>query len=278
MIRIVHPRRLGQALAECLCILYRRRNLILALTAREIGEQYAGQVLGIYWALLHPLLMAAVYLFMFHFVFKVSVAQSVDAPLDFVAYMMAGLLPWLAMQQGMVRSCTALTSSASLVKQVVFPTEVLPIKAVLATLPGQIIMFTALVVYVLIQFGIPPATYLLLPLLLTAQLLLMQGISFAFSAINVMLRDLKDLVQVYALIGIYTMPIFYLPEWVPAAVRPVIYANPFTYLILCYQDALFYGRIAHPWAWVIFLAGSLLVFATGYRVFRRLRPWVGNML
>lgn len=278
MIRIIHPIHVFQALVESAQILRKRRQLILALALREIGEQYAGQVLGIYWALMHPLLLVAVYLFVFNFVFKGNISDSGGGSLDFVAYMMAGLLPWLAMQQGMVRSCSALTGSASLVKQMVFPTEVLPIKSVLATLPGQFITLTALVLYVTVKFGIPPRTYLLLPVLLVSQLLLMLGIAFALSAISVMMRDLKDLIQVYALIGMYLMPVFYLPEWVPEAVRPILYVNPFSYMIWCYQDALFYGRIVHPWAWLVFIGGSGLVFVTGYRTFRRLKPWVGNML
>jgi lipopolysaccharide transport system permease protein len=65
---------------------------------------------------------------------------------------------------------------------------------------------------------------------------------------------------------------------VPAAFNPLLWLNPFTYMVYCYQDALYFGRIAHPVSWVAFGVGSLFVFALGYRLFRRVKPYFGNVL
>jgi lipopolysaccharide transport system permease protein len=59
---------------------------------------------------------------------------------------------------------------------------------------------------------------------------------------------------------------------------PLLYCNPFSYQTWCFQDALFYGRLAHPWAWVVFTALSLLALALGYRTFIKLKPFFGNVL
>ncbi|CAA7619097.1 ABC-2 type transporter [Magnetospirillum sp. LM-5] len=278
MIRIIHPVHVARAFVEGVTIVAARRHLIVALTKREIGEQYAGQMLGAYWSLMHPLIHMAVYIFVFNFIFNARIGGTADIPLDFAGYMMSGLLPWLSTQQAMIRSCSALTGSANLVKQVVFPIEVLPIKVVLAVVPGQVVTLTIMIAYAIIVAGIPPATYLLLPVLALAQLLLMLGIAFALAIVGALLRDIKDIIQVLTLVAIYTMPVFYLPDWVPQMLRPILYFNPFSYMTWCYQDALFYGRIEHPIAWIVFMGGSVLVFVTGYRMFRRLRPWVGNVL
>jgi lipopolysaccharide transport system permease protein len=74
------------------------------------------------------------------------------------------------------------------------------------------------------------------------------------------------------------MPIVYLPEWVPPLFKPVIYVNPFSYMTWVYQDMLYFGRFEHPWAWLAFVVGSILVFAFGYRVFRRLKPHFSSAL
>jgi lipopolysaccharide transport system permease protein len=54
--------------------------------------------------------------------------------------------------------------------------------------------------------------------------------------------------------------------------------NPFTYLVYCYQDIFYFGRIAHPWSWLAFPLWSLFCFVAGYRLFRRLRPYFANVL
>jgi lipopolysaccharide transport system permease protein len=58
----------------------------------------------------------------------------------------------------------------------------------------------------------------------------------------------------------------------------VLYLNPFSYMIWCYQDALYFGRFEHPAAWVVFPLASLFTFALGYRVFRKLKTFFGNVL
>jgi lipopolysaccharide transport system permease protein len=111
-----------------------------------------------------------------------------------------------------------------------------------------------------------------------AQTLAMLGVAFILAMGSAFLRDLKEVVQVFGLVGLYVMPIVYLPEWVPSLFKPLLYLNPFSYMIWCYQDALYFGRFEHPWAWPVFLVGSVATFAVGYRAFRFLKPYVGDVL
>jgi lipopolysaccharide transport system permease protein len=136
----------------------------------------------------------------------------------------------------------------------------------------------ALLAYSMLKYGALPWTWMLLPALLVLQSLAMLGVAFALASISVFFRDMKDFIQVFAAAGVYIMPVFYLPDWVPALFRPLLYLNPFSYLTWCYQDALYYGRFDHPWAWLVLIAGSLLVFAAGYRTFRLLKPHVADVL
>ncbi len=79
-------------------------------------------------------------------------------------------------------------------------------------------------------------------------------------------------------VGVFLMPVFYLPAAVPSIFRPIIYCNPFSYMVWCYQDACYFGRFEHPWAWGVFATLSLGTFYVGYLVFRRLKPMFGNVL
>ena len=268
----------GCAEIELLRLLRRHRALLAEMVRRELTQQYAGQVLGALWAVGHPLVQTGVYVFLFAIVFNTKIGGTYELPLDYTTYLLTGLLPWIGFQQSLTVTSTAISANASLVKQVVFPIEILPLKSVISSLLPQLIGTAALVAYVFATHGIPPATYLLLPVLVTCQCAAMAGIGFLLAACGAFLRDLKDIVQVLALINAYLIPVFYLPSWVPHLFQPIIYVNPFSYMIWCYQDALYFGRFEHLAAWPVFGIGSFLLFGFGYRAFRHLKPSFGNVL
>ncbi len=266
------------AIKEIFRVLILHRELMIELARRDISDRYAGQAMGLFWAIAHPIFLMALYVFVFAFVFKAKVGGTLEMPLDYTTYILCGLIPWLTIQEVMNKGCVAITSNSSLVKQVVFPLEVLPAKGVLSSLLPQLVSTFILVIYVLVMGKGLPLTYLLLPILLVMQVIAMIGIAYLLSAIGTYFRDLKEFVQVFGIAGMYAMPVVYLPGWVPAVFRPLLYANPFSYVIWCYQDALYFGRIEHPWAWVANLAFTIFVFTFGYRLFRKLKPGFGNTL
>jgi lipopolysaccharide transport system permease protein len=272
------PRVHLDALAEVLSLLKRHRQLLWEMTKRELTERHAGQMFGSFWALGQPLILIAVYVFAFSFVFKCTLSDSAGMPLNYTSYLLSGLIPWIAFQDAMTRSVTAIAVNANLVKQVVFPIELLPLRGVLIAMATQALGTTLLLIYVLAFQGSIPWTYLFLPLLWLAQLFTMSGFAFVLSSIGTYFRDIKELVHLFVTVGMFVTPISYLPQWVPALIRPLLYLNPFSYLCWCYQDLCFYGRLAHPWAFPVVFMGSLAAFCCGYRVFRKLKTHFGSVL
>lgn len=230
------------AFEELFRVIFRHRGLILELTRREFTDKYTGQMFGVFWGVFHPLFLMGLYVFVFSYVFKQKLGGTHDMPLDYTTYILSGMIGWISFQESMIKSCTAITSNSSLVKQVVFPLEVLPIKGVISSVYTQILSLMVIVGYVFFQNGYLHVTYFLLPIVVILQILLMIGVALLCSAIGVYFKDLKDLIQVFSVAGIYMMPIFYLPTWVPEVFKPFLYINPFSYLVWCYQDVLYFGR------------------------------------
>jgi lipopolysaccharide transport system permease protein len=199
-------------------------------------------------------------------------------PLDYTTYILSGLIPWLTIQDVLAKSPFAVTANANMVKQVVFPIEILPVKTVIASMATFVISLTFLLAYVVTTQPRLFWTYAMLPVLALLLFLTMTGIAFFLATVSVFFRDVKDFVQVYNFIGFFLIPMFYLPTQVPGPLRPILYVNPFSYVIWCFQDALYFGRFNHPWAWVLFAAMALLFAAGGYRLFNRLRIMFGNSL
>jgi lipopolysaccharide transport system permease protein len=248
------------------------------MAKREVTDRYLGQSFGSFWVLIHPIVIMGVYVFVFAYVFKMKLGGSPEFPLDYTTYLLSGIIPWMCFQETMAKASIAVVSNASLVRQIVFPIEVLPVKTVIASFVTMIISLIILIIYVLGSNHGLQWTYMLLPFLIFFQIVAMIGISYILSAIGVYFRDIKELIQVFNVIGLYILPIFYLPDQVPRIFRPMLYCNPFSYAIWCYQDALYFGRFEHWWAWIVFPVMSIFVFSIGYRVFRKLKIMFGNVL
>jgi lipopolysaccharide transport system permease protein len=266
------------AFRELIGLLTRHRQLTWEMTKREISERYVGQIFGTLWTIGHPLALMGIFVFVFAYVFKLKVGGTFELPRDFTTYLLSGLIPWMAFQESMAKGSTVILSNASLVKQVVFPIEILPVKGVIVTFVSQAVSSSVLILYVLIKHGFLPWTYALLPVLFFFQALAMIGVSYVLSSVGVFFRDLKDFVQVFCIAGLYMIPVVYLPKWVPGVVRPILFVNPFSHLVWCYQDICYFGRFEHPWSWGVLMFLSLTVFYGGYRIFIKLKIMFGNVL
>jgi len=276
---LLNPTASWRAIQNSISVLYRNRELTWEMTKREFAERYAGQVLGVIWGLAHPLIIVLVYVFVFVVVFSSTTSRGdFEYNSDFVVYMLAGLMPWLSFQEVLSKGSQAIVANGNLVKQVIFPVEVLPAKVVLSAVLTEAIFLVGLIGYILIRYHTLPWTVALLPLLLGFQLLAMLGTSLCLSALGAYFRDLKDIVQVFSLVNLYLMPVVYLPAWVPEGVRPLIALNPFSYMTWCYQDVFYNGALTNVASWFVFPLLSLLSLAVGYRLFTKLKPYLGNVL
>ena len=267
-----------RAFHDILLLLTSHRQLTWEMTKKELTDRYAGQVLGTIWVLGHPLIMVAVYIFLFVIVYRARIPAELQLQLDMTAYLLTGLLPWMAFQESMGKASSSIVNEASLVKQVIFPIEILPVKGVIVSLITQVLTMSLLLLYIALKCQTVHLSTALLPVLVIFQTMAMIGVSYLLSSIGVFFRDIKDFVQVFCFAGIFLMPILYLPVQVPTIFRPILYLNPFSYMTWCYQDAIFFGKFEHWWAWPIFVFGSIAIFYIGYGIFYKLKHIFGNVL
>ena len=253
-------------------------DLVREMTTRELFQSMAAHGVVKVWTFSTPLVTVGVYLLVFGFVLGTKLNLSVDFPGDYPSYVLIGLLPWLVTQNVLARSTGALLGNANLVKQVIFPVEVLPTSTVLAVaisfLPATVVVVT----YKLVFAGGLSWFALLFPIVALLHLLLLWGLAFALSALTPFVRDIREVVNVFSVLAMYFTPAVYLPAWVPRPFLPFIYANPFSYVTWVYQDVLFYGEFRHPTAWVVFVAISVGSVVGGYSLFRKLKPYWGNVI
>ena len=256
----------------------KNRELIMQLAYRDLVERYKGQPLGMVWTFIHPAIMIFIYIFLFGVVFQMRASANVALPTNYSIYLLSGMVPWLCMQTSLTSSANSIVANGMLVKQVVLPVEIYPVRSVASAFLLEMIYLVITLIYSVLTMRMFPVFYLLLPVGLLLQTMMLVGIAYLTSSLNAYLKDIKDIVQVFCSIGVYIMPVLYLPEAIPAIFRPFLYINPFSYYIWMFQDILNYGSFVHPYAWVFCVIFSLAAFYGGDRIFQQLKTSFGSVL
>lgn len=267
--RAVAPGQRGMGSLTTLRSVWRNRALVREMTRRELTDLHAGQTAGMIWLIVHPLFLFAVYAFLFSVVFSMRIGEK--GPTDYLVYLFSGLAPWLMTADVLSRSSNVIVANATIVKKVTFPTEVLIAKTLLASVMVQGLLFACVIVYALVTRGHLPWSFLLLPVVFGLHLALLWGLAMLLASLTPYFRDVPELVRIFVTVNIYLVPIVYLPNMVPGPLRFVIDLNPFSYLIWCYQEIIYYESAGRPLAWLGLILFSGAAVLAGSYVFSRLR-------
>ena len=93
-----------RAFREVLRLVIMYKSLTWEMTKSEVTDRYRGQILGWFWAILHPLILIGVYIFIFVVIFKIRIGGTREMPLDYTTYLLSGLIPWLTVQEVMSKA------------------------------------------------------------------------------------------------------------------------------------------------------------------------------
>ncbi len=257
--------------------LYRHRQLIAALTARDLKARYRGSILGFFWSLANPLLLLAVYTLVFTKFFP----QQVVTP--YPLFLFSGILPWTFFAAAVLESTTSISSNAGLIKKVMFPAEALPLVVVLSHLVHFVaalpILLAAVAGFTLLGKFEPSWTILLAPVLMLLQAIFVAGLAMIVSSASVLFRDLRDIVANLLQLGFFVTPILYVIDHIVSRpIRAMLRVNPMTPFVVSYQAVLFHGRLPNlsdTILMVIYAAGSLYL---GFFVFDRLRDTLAEAI
>lgn len=257
---------------------WRHRRLILRLARRKIESRYRGSILGSSWTLLQPLLMLAVYTFVFGAVFQARWGLSDGAQTPFALVLFAGMIFYAVFAESINEAPTLMTSNQAYIKQVLFPIEILPWVSLVAALFGFAVNMVLLFLFALVLTGPPPWTALLAPLLLIPLLLMAVGMTWMLSAAGVFLRDLSQVVGVFTTALLFLSPIFYPADRIPDTFRPLYGLNPLVPLIEGFRALLFEGRLPELRAMLLLLGLGWATAWLGYFGFLRTKKGFADVL
>jgi lipopolysaccharide transport system permease protein len=264
------PSRLAEHLNPVALVrrLWQHRNLIAQFVARDVQGRYRGSVLGLFWSFLSPLILLAVYTFVFGVVFKARwLASRQPTSLgEFALVLFCGLVPFTLFSECMGRASTIVVAVPNYVRKVVFPLEILPVSVVGSALFHALVSLAVLVAANLLLRGSVPSTLALVPLIVMPLVLLALGVTWFLASLGVFVRDVQYVIALGLQILLFLTPIFYPVEAVPPSLQVLLQCNPLAPVVENFRRVVLWGQ-APDWqplaSWTL-ACGAATVLGYGW--------------
>jgi lipopolysaccharide transport system permease protein len=240
------------------------RNLVL----RQIRQDYLENITGFAWLILQPLLLLAVYAFVFATIFKARIPEA--AEIGFVPYLAVAFWPWTAFSEAILRANSSITANAALIGKVAFATEQIPLATVTATFIMHLIGYVA--VLIVLQILGTNIHWLFLGLVVPIILLMWLfacAIALFTSAIQVFLRDVAQMLPPLMTFWFFTTPILYSASYLPASIQDFAQFNPMAWFVARLRELLLFGKIDFDYVALLVVIFVVVFSWASLRFFRR---------
>ena len=259
--------------------LYGHRDLIIQFTRREIEMRHKASGLGHLWALLTPLLMLGLYLFVFGVIFggRFGILPNENF-FDFALALFLGISLFQVIADTIGMAPGLIVNQPNFVKKVVFPLEIISISKVLASLYFALLSIVITIVLSPFSHGGLSVNTLALPLVLLPLAMISLGLSWALSAIGVFVRDLDHTTAFIANAIMYASAILYSLSRVPTHIARVLKLNPLVSIIDQSRQILLWKHSMNVKVICYDYGVAILILFLGYNIFQKLRPYFAEIL
>lgn len=260
--------------------LIKNRRLIAQMTKREVVGRYRGSIIGLAWSFFNPLLMLAIYTFVFSVVFNArwsGIGQE-STKMDFAIIFFGGLIMYGVFAECVNRAPTTILGNANYVKKVVFPLEILPVITCGSALFHAAVSIAVLLLAQLVFEGRVPWTAVLFPLVMAPLVMATMGVAWCLSALGVYVRDINQVTGMITTMMMFLSPIFFPMSAMPEEFRSLIAINPLVYFLEEGRNTLIFGVVPDMLHLVYAWVASIAVAAAGFAVFQKMRNGFSDVL
>jgi len=254
--------------------LIKYRDLLYMLVLRDIRIRYKQAVMGFIWAIFMPIIAIASGILV-----KAAMSIYAGKSLDLTGIISVSVkvLPWSFFMSAVRFSVQSLIGNGELITKIYFPREVLTIAPIIACLFDFSIAAVTLIIFlsaVKVGFSI----YLLwVPLILLALILFTAGMGLMLAAANLFYRDIKYVVEIILMFGIFYTPVFYetkiFGRW-----GVLLMINPINSILETLSNIIVvHNKPDLLWVAYIILS-SLMVFMIGVHIFHKKEPYFAESI
>jgi ABC-2 type transport system permease protein/lipopolysaccharide transport system permease protein len=250
-----------------------RRELIWTLAERDLRARYKQAILGFAWAVVTPLVLMVVFTVFFK---RVAHVETGGVPYPVFAYV--GLLPWTFFAGALSVGSLSLLSNTSLLNKVYCPREVFPLASVVVASVDSAVSTLMLFVLFLITGFWPTATSYWVPVLLLVLFAFTIGVTLAFSAMVVYLRDVRHVMPIILQLGLFATPVAFALAAIPKEGRAIYsFLNPLAPVIDGLRRTVLYGEPPQMTQLALGATSAFLCLIGGYLLFRKLETGIADV-
>ncbi|MER8570071.1 MULTISPECIES: ABC transporter permease [unclassified Mesorhizobium] len=258
-------------------------QLIVSLIRREVSGRYRGSAFGLLWSLLNPLLMLAVYTFVFGVVLK-SRWTVPDQPSathstgEFAVILFCGLIVFQFFSEVVSLAPGLIVGNANYVKKIVFPIQILPVVSAGAALFHTAVSLLVLLVFAYVVFGYIPLTVILAPVVLVPLIVMVLGIAWMLASIGVYFRDMSQIVAPLVTATMFLSPVFFQRSSLPTWLQPWLSLNPLAIPVEDFRNVVLFGVQPNWTALGSYSIIAIVVAFFGYQFFQKTRRGFADVL
>ncbi|WP_227095089.1 ABC transporter permease [Aeromonas veronii] len=254
------------------------RELLKALVLRDIKSRYTGSLFGFAWLIINPIVMLAIYTFVFSVVFNARWGVSGSgSKLEFALVLFAGMMIFNLFSEVVSRAPTIILQNSNLVKKVVFPLEILVVASFGSALFNFISSFFVWLLLYFIVYGNMSVTLFLLPLFILPCMFFVIGVGLLISALGVYLRDLQQVISLLMTVLLFMSPVFYPITALPEEYRHYLYLNPLTYIVEAFRGIVYFNSFSY-YDFFLFFITSIFIVSGGYCFFNKARRGFSDVI
>jgi lipopolysaccharide transport system permease protein len=255
--------------------IWKYRQLLIVLAWRDISARYKQTLLGLIWAVIRPILIMIVLVFVFS-----SVANIKPTPgVPYALVVFCGLLPWQFFSSSISEISDGLIGNANLITKIYFPRLIIPLALLLVVLVDFIIgLFILIALLFFYQFQLH-INLILLPIFIVLMVLSSLGPGLLIASLNVKYRDFRYVIPFFIQFGLYFSPVGYSSSLVPEHLKFFYYLNPVVAPIDGFRWAILGGDFQlNPLGFAISTFSSILLLIIGLRKFRSLESRFADLI
>ncbi len=256
-------------LAETVRSLVKNREFIRETVLHEFRTRNRGSALGSLWLVLRPLVETAAYVAVISLLLRAAL-PSTGGTFDYAVYVLSGMIPWQILTKTLAEAPSLIRERMDMVKQVIYPIEILPLNSLLFSLLGALVTMGVYLALGLVS-GVLCWTVVLVPIPFLLLAAFTIGVSWAMMIVGIVLQDLREMTALFLGLLAYLSPVVATPALVGPTCWRLLMLNPLAHIVVCFRDV--FQAEFHPlrWGLFLFITAAALLLGAGILMRTRIR-------
>jgi lipopolysaccharide transport system permease protein len=209
-------------------------DLVLQKARAGLRAEASRGYLGVLWWVIEPVMYMGIFYIVFAHLFH-------RGDENYIMFLLSGLIVWKWFHATVTTGSNSLIANAGLMNQVYLPKIVFPLTAIAINTFKFLIILILFLTFLQFTSTKPSLTWILLPVLILTQLLLIVSVVSLLAAVMPFFPDLKVILDNIMMMLLFLSGIFFDIAGLPLSIQRYLYLNPMAELINMYRKLLLKG-------------------------------------